>query len=92
MTNWMSFGEWDLIVFGTLAAVLLAIIRLASTNLSPKIPVIGFIALTAGYVWVLSEWSKEFGSSTAVTQGIGLWLGLAAGVAGALICLTDTGK
>jgi hypothetical protein len=65
----------------------------------------GFLALSAGYAWLLLDWNNQvatpfaqetatwcgFGCSASVTQGIGLFLGLGVGLVGVVLCLADSG-
>ena len=100
-TNWTAYGELDLIIIGTVASLAIALARAINPlRWSPKATMWGFVALAAGYSWLLLEWDQQIakvassysflGVSVGVTQGFGLWLGLIAGVVGAIVCLTDS--
>jgi hypothetical protein len=102
-TNWTQWIELDLIVFGTVAALAIALARaFKPVRWGPRATLCGFLVLVAGYVWLLLEWNTQvsqmtslfsgYGLLVGITQGVGLWLGLGSGVVGALICLVDLGE
>jgi hypothetical protein len=102
-TSWTQWFEFDLIVFGTVAALLVAVARaLNPRRWSPNATLCAFVALVAGYVWLLLEWNSElsqmvsvyswFGVSVGLSQGVGLWIGLGAGIVGGLLSLADPGS
>jgi hypothetical protein len=102
-TSWTQWIEFDLIVFGTVAALLVAVARaLNRRRWSPTAMLCAFAALVAGYVWLLLEWNSDlsqitsvyswFGVSVGLSQGVGLWIGLGAGIVGGLLSLADPGS
>jgi hypothetical protein len=102
-TSWTQWLELDLIVFGTVTALLVAVARaLNPRRLNSTVTLWAFAALVAGYIWLLLEWNTQFsqigsvyswlGVSLGLNQGLGLWIGLGAGIVGGLVSLTDTGS
>jgi hypothetical protein len=102
-TSWTQWLELDLIVFGTVAALLVGVARALDPRRFRSTAALGaFAAVVGGYVWLLLEWDSQFaqigavyswlGVSLGLSQGIGLWLGLGAGIAGVLVSVTDSGS
>jgi hypothetical protein len=97
-TNWTQWIELDLIVFGGLGVLAVATMRaLDPSRFSPRVTLLGFATMAAGLAWLLFEWNDSVSSMTSlylgsvnVTQGPGLWLGFAAALAGAFVCLVPT--
>jgi len=98
--NWTSYIEMLLIVFGGAAAAVAALLRLNNPRMSTAaVTLLGFIAMAAGYVWMLAEWNGELaqaasfysyvGVNVGLQPSLGLWVGLAAAVVGGFVCLID---
>ena len=99
-TNWTQYTEIDLVVLGAAGAAALAFVRLFNPHAArPRIVAFGFAALAVGMAWMATETNSansfissvyNYGSvSTGISPGSGLWLGLAAGSVGWLVCMTD---
>jgi hypothetical protein len=92
--QWIRFFEIDLMIFGTVLAVLASLRRLGASASSTAL-ILGFAAMAGGAIWLLAEWNSQvsqlsmFSSSITASQGVGLWIMLGAGVAGVLVCLND---
>ena len=92
----LDYSQIALVTFGSVAALLLSLVRFAGNAKygQPWVPMIGFAAVAVGAIWYLISWGSNIKQvtsyySVSASQGIGLWLLLAAGVGGVIVCFLD---
>jgi hypothetical protein len=95
-STWTGQLEVDLITFGAIAAIIVAVIRLLQPTHGAGMAaatLAAFVAAGLGAVWLFAEWNQasRYLSSYGVQigQGIGMWLFVAAAVGGALAAIID---
>lgn len=87
--------ELWVILGGCLAALVVAGLRaMDSRSFGPRVTFAAFAVMFGGFAWVLLEWNDVMGKAIAsysgtltINQAFGFWVGLAAAVAGALVCI-----